>query len=84
MKRTIIITSLSLSGLLILDSFNAWQSLVLFFIAGQIPGTDIILSGATMLSLFALLIGIVAGRLTTAALRALPTERFKPSTQRQA
>lgn len=65
MKKTITITSLILSAMLILDSMNAGSALVLFIIAGQIPGTQLSIDAGSMLFVLMLLSGIVAGRLTS-------------------
>lgn len=62
MRKTVIFVCLTLSGLIVLDSLNAGQALMMFLMAGVIPGTAIIISPATMLALFALLIGFVLGR----------------------
>lgn len=63
MRKTITITCLILSGLIILDSLNVGHILIMFFLAGVIPGTNIALSASTMMEVFALLIGLVIGRL---------------------
>lgn len=68
MKKTIIITSLIFSALLILDSINAPQAVFMFYLAGQIPGTQTYLSAGTMMELFALLIGFVLARLSNRGL----------------
>jgi len=65
MRKAIITTCLVLSGLMILDSMNAGHALVMLFLAGVIPGTNIAVSGQTMLSVFALLIGFVLARLAS-------------------
>ncbi len=62
MRKTIIITCLVLSGLIILDSMNTGHALMMLFLAGVIPGTNIAVSGQTMMSFFALLIGFVLAR----------------------
>ena len=63
MRKAIIITCLILSGLIILDSFNTGQVLIMFLLAGVIPGTNIALSATTMMEIFALTTGLVIGRL---------------------
>ena len=68
MRKSIIITCLILSGLIILDSLNAGHILVMFLLAGVVPGTNIALSASTTMELFALMIGLVIGRLSTRAL----------------
>jgi hypothetical protein len=65
MRKAIIITSLILSGLIILDSFNVGHVLMMFLLAGVIPGTNIALSATTMMELFGLLTGLVIGRLSS-------------------
>ena len=67
MRKAIIITCLVLSGLIILDSFHAVDAMVMLFLAGIIPGTNIEVSGQTMMSFFALLIGFVLARLANRA-----------------
>lgn len=64
MKKFIIIASLIGSCLLILDSFNAGSALVMFFLVGIIPGTDLSLSADRMLEIFALLTGFTLSRIT--------------------
>jgi len=63
MKKAITITLLILSALLILDSVNAGQAIVMLYLAGQIPGTSLYLSASTMLQGFALLIGFILARI---------------------
>lgn len=65
MKKIITITSLILSALLILDSMNVGSALVMFIIAGQIPGTSVSIDAGSMLLFFMLISGIIAGRLTS-------------------
>lgn len=69
MKKLLTIILVSLSLILILDSMNAGYAVVMFFLAGVIPGTSIAISGSTMLELFALLIGFTLSRVTLALLR---------------
>lgn len=70
-RKTIITTCLILSGLIMLDSLNVGHILMMFFLAGVIPGTNIALSASTMMEVFTLLIGLVIGRLSAHALRQL-------------
>jgi hypothetical protein len=63
MKKAIIITCLVLSAIIILDSFNAWHAIAMFYLAGEIPGTRTSISADTMMSVFALLIGFVLARI---------------------
>ncbi len=64
MRNTIIITSLTLSAILVLDSMNAFNEIIFFVIAGKIPGTELYLEATTLLILYALIGGIVTGRLS--------------------
>lgn len=64
MKKAVITLSIVLSGLMILDSMNAPHAVMMFLLAGVIPGTTIVLSPGDMLSVFALLIGFVLARIT--------------------
>lgn len=73
MKRRIIITSLILSGILILDSMNIPHALMMFLIAGNIPGTAVYLDADTMLALFMMIFGIMSGRLTSRLITRLAT-----------
>lgn len=63
MRKVIIITCLTLSGLIILDSLNAGHALMMFLLAGVIPGTNIALSATITLEFFALMTGFVVARL---------------------
>ena len=67
MKKVIIIISLILSAILILDSFNAWHAIAMFYLAGEIPGTRTSISAGTMLEIFALLTGFVVARIMNRA-----------------
>ena len=69
MKKSLTILFISLSALLILDSLNAGQALVMFLFAGVIPGTNTTISGATMLEVFLLLSGFTLARLTLLVLK---------------
>ena len=71
MKRIIIITCITLSALLILDTMNAGHAIVMFYLAGQIPGTNLTLSATVMLQIFALLIGFVLARISNVAIFSL-------------
>ncbi len=74
MRRRVIITCISLSGIIILDSLNAGHAAVMFLLAGIIPGTNIAISGGQMLALFALAAGIVVGRIFSRTLRPYRTQ----------
>jgi len=71
MKKATIIICLSLSALLILDSMNIWHAIVMFYLAGEIPGTRSSLSAVTMMQVFALLIGFVIARIGNRAFLSL-------------
>ena len=79
MRNTIIFTCLVLSGLMILDSLNAGHALMMFFLAGVIPGTNIAISAQVMVEFFALASGFVFARLTSrflvSLLRRMPIRR---------
>ncbi len=64
MKHTLTVIFLILSILLILDSFNAGHAIMLFVLAGIIPGTDIVLSADRSLELIAVVIGVTIGRIS--------------------
>jgi len=64
---TTIITIFSL--LIILDSFNFSHALMMFYLAGVIPGTNIALGAAQMLEFFALVSGFVVARVMTYIVR---------------
>jgi hypothetical protein len=55
-----ILTILSL--LLILDSFNFGHALMMFYLAGIIPGTNVIIDADRMLEFFALVGGFILAR----------------------
>lgn len=63
MKKTITITLTILSLLIILDSLNAGQALMVFFLAGVIPGTNVAIDAGRALELFALITGFVLARI---------------------
>jgi hypothetical protein len=69
MKKLITITCIALSAIIILDSFNAWHALIMFYLAGEIPGTRKSISASTMLQIFALLTGFVVARIGNHALQ---------------
>lgn len=69
MRKTIIITSLILSGLMILDSMSAGHFLMMFLLAGIIPGTNIAISAQHMMEGFALVGGFVIARVMSYVLR---------------
>lgn len=71
MKKIITIICLTLSTIIILDSFNAWHAIAMFYFAGVIPGTRTSVSPGIMLSIFALLIGFVLARVGNKAVLSL-------------
>ena len=86
MKKVFTTIFILLSAVIILDSFNAWHALVMFYVAGEIPGTRTSLSASTMLSIFALLIGFVLARISNKAVIAFfersSVKPIKQSSQR--
>ena len=85
MKKQLSISLIILSALLILDSANAGHALVMFYLAGEVPGTNVILSPNTMMQIFALLTGFVVSRISNSAIilamSRLATRNEKPSTR---
>ena len=75
MKKALTITFTALSVIIILDSLNAGHAIVMFILAGIIPGTNTAISAANMLEVFTLLIGFTLSRVTLNLLRHLPTRR---------
>jgi len=69
MKKTIAVTLTLLSLLLILDSFNFGHALMMFYLAGVIPGTNIAIDAARMLEFFAVVAGFIVARLTVYIIR---------------
>lgn len=63
MKKALTLTFISLSLVLILDSLNAGRAIMMFLLAGVIPGTTIALEASRMLELFALLLGFTLSRI---------------------
>jgi hypothetical protein len=73
MKKTVATILTILSLLLILDSFNFGHALMMFYLAGIIPGTNIAIDAVQMLQFFALISGFTLARVLTYAVRS-----FKP------
>ena len=69
MRKTIIILTTALSGLMILDSLQIGHAITMFLLAGIIPGTNIVLSPTVTLELFALLLGFVMSRVVINVMR---------------
>ena len=63
MKKLITIICIILSAIIILDTFDAWHAIAMFYLAGEIPGTRRSISAETMLEFFALLLGFVVARI---------------------
>lgn len=83
MKKQLTLTLTILSALMILDGANAGHALVMFYLAGEVPGTNVILSPNTMMQIFALMIGFVVARIgnhaVMAAVRYFSTRNEKPA-----
>jgi hypothetical protein len=71
MKKTLTFIFLTLSMIMILDSINFGHSLMMFLLAGIIPGTTVILSADQMLVFFAAVTGFVCGRITMTVISSL-------------
>ena len=71
MKKTIAIIFTILSFIFILDSLNFGHALMMFLLAGVIPGTNVAIDGARMLEFFALIAGFTVARLTTHVIRSI-------------
>lgn len=69
MKKKITIICSALSVFLILDSMNVGYALVMFFLAGVVPGTNIIIDATHMLEFFTLTIGFTLSRITMSLIR---------------
>lgn len=64
MKKTISIILVIGAALMILDSMSASHWIVLFLLAGVIPGTDIVLSPVDMMAAVATALTIIVLRIT--------------------
>lgn len=71
-QKIITITLSALSVAIILDSLQFGHALMMFLLAGVIPGTNVAIDGATALSLFAALSGFTLARLVLSAKYSLP------------
>lgn len=80
MKKTIAIIFTLLSLLIILDSVNFGHALMMFLLAGVIPGTNITMNGEQMLEFTVLVAGFIFARITTYVFRNLLSRNVK-STQ---
>ncbi len=73
-KKQLSLIFTTLSALIILDSLNAGQALVMFMIAGVIPGTSLALDATVTLQFFAALIGFTLARASSQLVKySLPT-----------
>lgn len=63
MKNALSTLFIALSLVIFFDVVNAGQALMLFLLAGVIPGTNIVISATQMLEMVMLLLGLVVGRL---------------------
>lgn len=61
-KKSIIITCLVLSGIMIIDGFNIGHALTMLLIAGIIPGTNIAIEASSMLNIYLVVVGFLAAR----------------------
>ena len=69
MRNLIITICLGASFYMILDSMHAGHALVMFLLAGVIPGTNIIIEADRMFELFTFLTGFTLSRITLALVR---------------
>lgn len=74
-KNHLSIVFVSLSGLLILASFNVGEAIAMFFIAGMIPGTSYSLDARIMLDIFLLIGGFTLSRLINGAIFSISSRR---------
>lgn len=64
MKKTLTILLTILSCIMILDAANASEAIVMFFLAGVVPGTNFVISGAHMFEFYILAFGFIVSRFT--------------------
>lgn len=88
MKKAVIIISLVGAALLILDSINATNSLLLFLFAGIVPGTNLLVSPVDMMAATATAVTIVILRVALwpfirASLFAAPVKPTRKRTNRR-
>lgn len=69
MKKKLTILFTALSFILIFDSMNVGYALAMFFLAGIVPGTNIVIDASRMLELFTLLFGFTLSRITVNLIR---------------
>lgn len=77
MKKVLTIFFTFAAVLLIFDSANAGQAALMFFLAGQVPGTSVVMSASTMLEIYLLVAGFIGARLTIAATTTIRTSILK-------
>lgn len=63
MKKNLTIILTTFSALIILDSLRLGDALMMFLLAGVIPGTNMTVSGAQMLEFCVLISGFILGRI---------------------
>ena len=79
MKKNIAIIFTLLSLLLILDSVNFGHALMMFLLAGVIPGTNMTINGEQMLEFTVLVAGFIFARLTMYLFRNLLSQNNETS-----
>jgi len=83
MKKPITIICLILSAVIILDTLHVWHAVAMFYLAGEIPGTNRSISPDIMMQVFALTGGFVLARIgNRAVLRTFDRIFVKRSHQR--
>jgi hypothetical protein len=83
MKKTIAFIFILLSLALILDSVNFSHALMMFYLAGIVPGTNIAIDAARMLEFFTLIAGFIFARIIMLITRSM-NPRSQPSSSVQA
>lgn len=79
MKKTTTIILTSLSLLIILDSMNFSHAIMMFLLAGVIPGTNIAIDGALMLECIAFIAGFTLSRVVLFSIRNFKLRTLKTS-----
>lgn len=69
MKKNITILLVSFSAILILDTLNAGQALVMLLLAGIIPGTNVAINASLMFEYILFLTGFILARISSYAFR---------------
>jgi uncharacterized membrane protein len=75
MKKTIIITTIALVGLIVLAKIGFFESLLLFFLVGAIPGTHYNIPSTFMLLAIVSIIWLLLFRFMTVELSSSPTKQ---------